>query len=263
MKRRSHGIVLGPDNRKMSKSFGNVVNPDDIVGKYGADTLRLYEAFMGPFEQMIAWSEESLEGCYKFLGRVWRLYQEKINNSKSTNQNSRILLTKLHQTIKKVGEDIENMKFNTAVAAMMEFTNAWNDVGNLNSEEAGMFLKILAPFAPHIAEELWQKVVGSQKSVVGKQKTNNQQPTTNNWSIHTQPWPIYDPKLIVEENMTIVVQINGKVRSQLTVNSRQSTVQSEVELLAKSNPVVAKRLDRKEVKKIIFVQGKLINFVVV
>ncbi len=238
-KRRSHGIVLGSDNRKMSKSFGNVINPDEIVNKYGADTLRLYEMFMGPFDQMVSWSEESLEGCYRFLNRVWRNFNEKIGKT-----SPRELTIKLHQTIKKVSEDMESLKFNTAVAAMMEFLNTWEESKTISKNEAEMFIKLMAPFAPHLAEEIWVEVL--------EQK----------FSVHQQPWPEYDPKLIKEENLTVIIQINGKLRSQLTISHQQSAIKSEVEELAGKDEKIIKWLSGREVKKVIFVPGKLINFVV-
>jgi leucyl-tRNA synthetase len=238
-KRRSHGIVLGSDNRKMSKSFGNVINPDEIVNKYGADTLRLYEMFMGPFDQTISWSEESLEGCYRFLNRLWKAFNEKVG--KETPEE---LSIKLHQTIKKVSEDIECLKFNTAVAALMEFLNSWDELGNLSQNDAGMLVKLIAPMMPHLAEEVWVEVL--------KQK----------FSVHQQPWPEYNPKLVQEENVAIIVQINGKLRSQLTINNRLSAIKPEVEELAKKDERVVKWLEGKKIKKVIFVPKKLINFVI-
>ncbi len=239
MKRRSHGIVLGSDNRKMSKSFGNVVNPDDIVAKFGADTLRLYEMFMGPFDQAIAWDDQSLQGCYRFLCRVWKLVRENVKEAK-TPQNITI---KLHQTIKKVSSDLEEMKFNTAVAAMMEFINVWSQ-GYLFTKDAALFFKILAPMAPHITEEIWSEVLGHGSS------------------IHEQDWPIFDPKLVEEETATIIIQINGKVRGQVKVSFADRNSQTEIEKLAKTEVNVAKYLQGKKIKKTIFVPGRLINFVV-
>jgi len=238
-KRRSHGIVLGADNRKMSKSFGNVVNPDDIVAKFGADTLRLYEMFMGPFDQAIAWDDQSLQGCYRFLCRVWKLASENVRQAK-TPQN---ITTKLHQTIKKVSSDLEEMKFNTAVAAMMEFINVWSQ-GSLSPSEVQDFLKLLAPMAPHLAEEIWSEVLGQKPS------------------IHEQIWPEYDPKLIKEETATIIVQVNGKVRGQIEVRYAIRNTQNEVEKLARAELNVARNLEDKKIKKTIFVPGRLINFVV-
>jgi len=145
---------------------------------------------------------------------------------------------------------------------MMEFVNAWEDGGELSKEDAGMFLKILAPFAPHVTEELWQKVVSGQKSVVSEEETDYRLPTTDYRSVHTQPWPAYDPDLIKEEKVTVVVQINGKVRVQLTINHQTSTIQSEVEKLAREDPAVQKWLEGRKIIKTIFVSGKLINYVI-
>jgi len=238
-RRYSHGMVLAQDGRKMSKSFGNVVNPDEIINKFGADTLRIYEMFMGPFDQAINWSSEGIEGCWRFLNRVWKLVKENVNN-KPTNSN---LYIKLHQTIKKVSEDLEGMKFNTAVAAMMEFINEWS-LGFLNQKEAELFIKILAPFAPHLTEEIWIEILG------------------NKFSVHLEGWPKYDKNLIKEEKATIVIQINGKLRGQIEIESQKSKVKSQIEELAKKETNVVKYLEGKKIKKIIFVPGKIINFVV-
>lgn len=241
-RRHSHGVVLGPDGRKMSKSFGNVVNPDEIVKEYGADTFRLYEMFMGPFEQMIPWSHEGVQGCYRFLKKVWQLSQEKIGE-KTTPE----LSAKLHQTIKKVTEDLNKLRFNTAVAAMMEFSNVWMSAppaGGLSKQDAEVFLRLLAPFAPHITEELWSEVL------------------KNKFSIHQQPWPKYDPKLAQEEKVEIVVQVNGKLRDRLELESERAGEQETVEKLARESEKVKTYLANKKIKKTIFVPGKLINFVV-
>ena len=239
-RRTSHGVVLGPNGEKMSKSRGNVVNPDDVIKTFGADTFRLYESFMGPFDQMIVWSDEGVEGCYRFLKRVWHLSL----TMASTMHTSAYLLRCLHRVIKKVGEDIDNMKFNTAVAAMMEFINVWqDDKDGLAKEDQKKFLIILAPLAPFIAEELWSRL--------GE--------TT---SIHQQSWPEYDKGLLEEEDVIVVVQVNGKVRGQLKVQSSKCKVQSEIEILAKKEPRVLKYLEGKEIRKVIFVPGKLMNFVI-
>lgn len=240
LKRRSHGIVLGSDGRKMSKSFGNVINPDQIVGKFGADTLRTYEMFMGPFENMVAWSEESLEGCYRFLTRLWRLFNENISKE-DTPAN---LLTKLHQTINKVGDDIENLKFNTAVASMMEFLNTWEKEKNLNEEDAKLFIKVLAPFTPHLAEEVWVEILKRP------------------FSVHKQPWPKYESKYLKQEQTTIIIQVGGKTRGTINLKSQNANLKSEVEEIAKGDENIAKWLEGKEIKKVVFVPRKLINFVV-
>jgi leucyl-tRNA synthetase len=238
-RRRSHGMVLAEDGRKMSKSFGNVINPDDIFDKFGADTLRLYEMFMGPFDQTISWSSEGVEGCYRFLNRVWHLVNQNIKGKKTPKN----LLVKLHQTIKKVGDDLEGMKFNTAVAAMMEFINEWS-LDFLNRKEVELFVKILAPFAPHLAEELWVEVLGRK------------------FSVHQQPWPKFDKNLAKQEMATMIIQVNGKLRGEIQVKSGELGVQSKIEALAKKEANVAKYLEDKKIKKVIFVPGKIINFVI-
>jgi leucyl-tRNA synthetase len=257
LKRRSHGIVLGADGRKMSKSFGNVINPDQIVEKYGADTLRLYVMFMGPFENVVAWSEESLEGCYRFLTRVWRLFKEHSGerNPAKSHQSSGVsaqnLDFKLHQTIKKVGDDIENLKFNTAISSLMELVNTFGDDPSQISVSALKSLcLLLAPFAPHLAEELWVEAL--------------KQP----FSVHQQSWPQYDIKQLKQDQAVIIVQVNGRVRGTLNLKSHAkggysiSNLKSEAERAAGEDPGVAKWLEGKKIQKTVFVPGKIINFVI-
>lgn len=238
-KRRSHGIVLGADGRKMSKSFDNVINPDEIVKKYGADTLKIYEMFMGPFDQMVVWNEESLEGCYRFLNRVWRLFNEKVGGKTPSE-----LSIKLHQTIKKVDKDTEVLKFNTAVAALMEFLNSWEKIGILSKEDAGMFVRLIAPFAPHLAEEVWVEGLGKP------------------FSVHTQPWPKYNPKLIQTEKTIFIIQVNGKLRGQLEVDLDQAKSKEGMEKLSQKDQKVSKWIGKGKIKQVVFIPGKLINFVV-
>ena len=238
-KRRSHGMVLAQDGKKMSKSLGNVINPDEIVKKYGADTIRLYEMFMGPYEEAISWSTESLEGCFRFLKRAWSLFRNKEKIGKET---SKKLIQKINYTIKKVGEDLENMKFNTAVSTMMELINAWQAENNiLSQKDAENFLKILAPFCPHISEELWLRL--GHKTSIFKEK-----------------WPKYDEKLVKKETIEMVVQINGKLRAKIEVNAEIS--KEEAEKLALGSEKIKTRLKDQEPKVIIFVKGKLINIVI-
>ncbi len=240
-KRRSHGIVLGIDGRKMSKSFGNVINPEDIVNKFGADTLRIYEMFMGPFDQTIVWSEEGVEGCFRFLKRVWRLSNTMLSNKKTSPE----LLSKLNKTIKKVTEDLENMKFNTAIASLMEFSNSWqDDKGGLGKDDFKKFLLILAPFAPHLTEELWHVH------------------SPHFQSIHSQPWPNYEEKYLREEKMTIAVQVNGKLRDTLNVQSEKIDDKQMIEEIAKESPKVRKYINNKLIKKTVYIPGRIISFVV-
>lgn len=235
-KRRSHGMVLAQDGRKMSKSFGNVINPDEVIRGYGADSLRLYEMFMGPFEESINWSTKGLEGCYRFLKKVWFVYQD------FKKETSKELLQKFHYTIKKVGDDLENTKFNTAVASMMEFVNLWQEKDNfLSKKDAESFLKILAPFCPHICEELWNKL-------------------GNKDSIFKEKWPKYDSKLVKKETFELVIQINGKVRDKVEASIDIS--QKEAEKLALEREKIKKWLGNKKPKVVIFVKGRLINIVI-
>jgi leucyl-tRNA synthetase len=239
-KRVSHGVILGPDGQRMSKSRGNVINPDEMWEAFGADALRTYQMFMGPFDATMVWSQESLEGVFRFLRRVWNIVQ---SEEKVQGETDPKLLRKLHQTIKKVGADIASFRFNTAVAAMMEFINAWTAGGNLSKEDVSKFLQLLAPFAPFLTEELWERL-------------------GNNFSIHTTDWPEYNPDLTLEEMATIVVQVNGKLRDSLEVEISEANDQARVEELAKASDKVQKHLEGKEIKKVIFVPGKLINFVI-
>ena len=237
-RRTSHGVVLAEDGRKMSKSFNNIINPDDIVKKYGADTLRIYEMFMGPFDQTIAWSTQGVKGVYRFLEKVWRLASEPIENKKSSSE----ILRALHKLNKKIDEDLEITKFNTTIAALMEFVNLAQE----KEEETGKdviekLLILLFPFASHITEELWNKLGHKE-------------------SISLQSWPKYDSKLIKEEIITLVIQVNGKVRDKIEVSADLS--EEEAKALAISREKIKNRILGKEVKKVIFVPGKLINIVI-
>jgi len=247
-KRTSHGMILGEGGIKMSKSRGNVINPDDIIKQYGADTLRVYEMFMGPFEQMIPWDSKNIIGCRRFLEKVYNLLQN--SNLKSStfakasadkqNENFKLKIL-LNKTIKKVGEDIEEMKFNTAVSTLMTFVNEWNlseaGLGKKNLQE---FLIILSPFAPHLTEELWN--TAGFPGLCSQQK-----------------WPKYDEKLIKEEKVLIIVQINGRVRDKIEVTAGIN--QKEVEKIVTQSEKIKPWTNGKEVHKIIFIQDKLINIV--
>ncbi len=237
-RRRSHGIVLAEDNQKMSKSRDNVLNPDDIIETQGADSLRVYEMFMGPFDQAINWNTNGLIGCRRFLDRVWGIFNrpEKFD---STDKNAEI---KVNQLIKRISEDLEAMKFNTAISAFMEFINFWSEEDRtLSKKDAETFLKLLAPSAPHICEELW--------SGLG-----------NKTSIHLEPWPEYVSALAEEGEYDLIIQINGKMRDKIRVSKKLE--RPEIEKLAMASDAVKKYTDGKEVKKIIFVPNRLINIVV-
>jgi leucyl-tRNA synthetase len=236
-KRTSHGVVLGPNGQKMSKSRGNVINPDDIVKKFGADSLRMYEMFMGPFDQTVAWNDESLEGVYRFLKRVWVL----VNNNPTSPKASLGARQHLARLTWKVEEDLEAMKFNTAVAALMEFVNWWGlHPKEMGKTEVETFLKVLAPMAPFITEELFQR---------GRDKYK---------SIHKTEWPKYDPKDLEGGEITIVVQVDGKVRARLSLEATDG--QSKVEQLAKADENVKKYIEGHKYR-LVFVPGKILNFI--
>lgn len=242
MKLVHQGIVLGEDNQKMSKSRGNVVNPDDMIDQFGADAVRLYEMFMGPLEAMKPWSTRGVEGVTRFLERVWRLMVDEDGRLSSAVVSTTPSLDHqrlLHQTIKKVTEDIEALRFNTAISQMMIFTNEMTKAQQRPRSVIEPFVLLLAPFAPHVAEELW--------SCLGHQP-----------SVSQQPWPIFDPAMTVSERMTIPVQINGRLRAK--IDAQADAAREDVERLARE--AVAEWLQGKEPKKVIYVEKKLINFVV-
>jgi len=238
-RRTSHGIVLAEDGRKMSKSFGNTINPDNIVKEYGADTLRIYEMFMGPFDQAISWSSQGVRGVRRFLEKIWRL-QNKIKNTSQATQNSK-LKSQIHKTIKKIDEDLESCKFNTAISALMILANELEKQEKISPIHYSLFLILLAPFAPHICEELWQRL-GYKESIL-KEK-----------------WPEYDEKLVKEEIITLVIQVNGRVRDKMEIDA--SVSEEEAKKLTLERGKVKKWIEGKEIKKIIFVPGKLINIVI-
>lgn len=236
-KRTAQGMILGAGNVKMSKSKGNVVNPDDYIKKYGADALRLYIMFMGPFDQSIAWDDKGVAGLVRFLNRVWDLQNKVVKNASLDQATERIL----HQSIKKIGEDIMAMRFNTAVSQLMILLNALDKVEKLSSEAWQKFIIILSPFAPHISEELWANLGNKQ-------------------SISLVTWPKFDPALIKEENITIAIQINGKLRDaiDLPIDTAES---EELKHLILQRDKVLKVLENKAVKKFIYVKNKIISIV--
>jgi len=244
-KRTSHGVVLAEGGEKMSKSKGNVVNPIEVVKEYGADSLRVYEMFMGPFEQSVAWSQKGIKGARNFLERIWRLGEELKKRKKNKIKNKEIerkIEIALNKTIKKVSLDIDQLKFNTAISALMEFLNLISqNKENLSLKVFQTFLKLLSPFAPHLADELW-----SQLGFRGYAST--------------QKWPSWNEKLIKEEKILLIVQVNGKVRDKIEVEREIS--QKEAQEIALASEKVKKWLEGKKIKKVIFVPGKLINFVI-
>lgn len=237
-KRTSQGMVLAANNQKMSKSRGNVVSPDDIVKEFGADTLRIYELFMGPFDQAIAWSTDAVRGSRKFLGRVWNLVLECANNENSGED----VLRRVHKLNQKISGDIEQLKFNTAIAAFMEFLNfAEDNKSDVGKNVLQRLVMLLAPFAPHIGEELWQKL-------------------DNNESVFKQPWPQPDKNLVKDEMIELLVQVNGRLRDKIAVPAESG--QAAAVEFAKASKIVQQWIDNKPVKKTVYVKGRLINFVV-
>lgn len=239
----NQGMILGSNHEKMSKSKGNVVNPDDIVEQYGADTLRLYEMFMGPLDASIPWSEEGLGGAHKFINRVWNLLIDENDNLRDrvTTINNHDLDKIYNETVKKVTEDYEAMHFNTAISQLMVFVNNAYKADSLPLEYVEGLVKLLSPVVPHITEELWSKL-----GHVG--------------SIAYAKWPTYDESKLVEDVVEIVVQINGKVRQHLQVSKDAS--REELQALALNDERIKQELVDKEVKKVIAVPGKLVSIVV-
>lgn len=237
MKRTSHGMILGENNEKMSKSRGNVVNPDEIVKEYGADTLRTYEMFIGDFEKSVPWSENGVKGCRRFLERVWRLQDIIVEGDNYTKE----LETRIHKTIKKVTEDYESLKYNTAIAALMALLNDFNDYGKITKGDFKTFLILLNPVAPHITEELWE--------IAGFEGMLNQ-----------STWPKYDEEKTKDEVIELPVQVNGKVRGTiyLSLEDDQEKAKEKVRL----NENIMKHIDGKTIVKEIFVKGKIYNIVV-
>lgn len=236
MKRTSHGMILGDNNEKMSKSRGNVVNPDDIVRDFGADTLRCYEMFIGDFEKSAPWSENGVKGCRKFLDKVWRT-QELVDGD----SNFEKMETLIHQTIKKVSEDYKNLKFNTAIAQLMTLLNEFNNLDKISKEQYKIFLILLNPVCPHITEEIWQRM-GYEGYV------------------HESIWPEYDESKTILDVIELPIQVNGKLRATVEINREAS--EDEVYEKAVKDDVVAKYLEGKNVVKKIYVKGRIFNIIV-
>ena len=243
----NQGMILGENGEKMSKSRGNVINPDDVVRDYGADSLRLYEMFMGPLEQVKPWSMQGVEGVYRFLGRVWRMIiddraedvilNERVTDAEPTDEQLRIL----HKTIKAVTADIDKLSCNTAISRMMEFTNFMSHEDSRPKSVLQPFVLLLSPFAPHIAEELWN-VLGSEKSLA------------------YEPWPTHDETLLVEDTVELPIQFNGKLKAKLQVPNGLN--KAGMQAAAEADDAVKKQLAGKTVVKVIAVPGRMVNFVV-
>ncbi len=239
----NQGMILGENNEKMSKSKGNVVNPDDIIASHGADTLRLYEMFMGPLDASIAWSENGLDGARRFLDRVWRLFitdEGQLNPAITDTNGTEAFERVYHQTVKKVTDDFAGLRFNVGISQLMVFINDSYKQKELPKTLMEGFVKLLSPVAPHLAEELWEKLGNIE-------------------TIAYEAWPTYDETLLVENEVEVVVQINGKIKGKLVIPKDSS--REEMEQLAKNDPKVIEELDGKTIRKVIAVPNKLINFV--
>ncbi|MBQ5398339.1 MAG: leucine--tRNA ligase [Ruminococcus sp.] len=237
-KRTSHGMILGENGEKMSKSRGNVVNPDDIVNEYGADTMRLYEMFIGDFEKAAPWSPSSIRGCRRFIERFWNLQNILVDGDSIRPE----LESSFHKAIKKVGDDIENIKFNTAIAALMSLINDVTAFGSINKKELGIFAILLNPFAPHVTEEVWEECSLGEGIVA------------------EQSWPEYDESKCVEETIEIAVQVNGRIKAK--INIAPDAEQADVLAQAKSDESVAAAVEGKNIVKEIYVKGRIVNIVV-
>ncbi len=236
-KRTSHGMILGGNGEKMSKSKGNVINPDDIVTEFGADSFRVYEMFMGPFDQTAPWSMESIRGCSKFLDRVWQM-QEILTDE---NEYSKEFESMMHKAIKKVTNDIEEMKFNTSVATFMTMVNEFTKAKKITRAEYKTFLQLLNPFAPHMTEEIWEQI--GEKTEIAK-----------------TPWPKYDEAKTIDDEIEIPVQINGKLKA--TVKVSKDADKETIDKTVESNETISKLIEGKEVIKKIYVPGKIYNIVI-
>ena len=234
-KRTSHGMILGTNGEKMSKSKGNVINPDDIVNEFGADTFRVYEMFMGPFDQVAAWSMESIRGCGKFLDRVWNMQNMLVDGDTYSKESEKMM----HKAIKKVSQDIEDMKFNTSVSTFMTMVNEFYKIGKINKAEFKTFLTLLNPFAPHITEEL-NKIAGFEAD------------------ISTYAWPDYDESKTVDDEITLPIQFNGKLKATITI----SVDEDESSVKEKVHNAIDSKLDGKNIIKEIYVKNKIYNIVV-
>jgi|WetSurMetagenome_2_1015567.scaffolds.fasta_scaffold01610_9 leucyl-tRNA synthetase len=272
------GLIMAEDGRKMSKRWGNVINPDDIIEQYGADAMRVYEMFMGPFGQSCAWNTNGLVGARKFLDRIWAIAEKSpLSRGVDTpggrgvfsSDSVKEIKSLLHKTIKKVSEDIAEFKFNTCISSLMILSNAIEEKTHpvsrgashpsqegISRDDFAKFIQILSPFAPHLAEEIWREKLGNKKSIFSL--------TTPNPSLDKEgsisAWPKYDPELIKDETVNLVVQVNGKLRATISVPAE--IVQDEAMTLARGNENVKKYLEGKKIIKVIFVSGKLLNVVV-
>jgi leucyl-tRNA synthetase len=246
----AHGMILGEGGVKMSKSKGNVINPDEVIAEYGTDVFRCYEMFIGPYDQDAPWSTQGIQGIKRFLDKVWSLHEIRTTNNEPRTTNSpeakfEIRSSKyesiLHKSIKKIGEDIDARHFNTAISQLMILTNAFLEADAISNSDFESYLKLLAPFAPHITEEIWHDL-------------------GHETSIHLEPWPDYDPKLLIQDQVAIAVQVNGKVRG--TIQVAPDASEEIVRQAALADPNVQRHLAGQEPKKLIYVPGKILNIVI-
>jgi leucyl-tRNA synthetase len=235
-KRTSHGMILGENGEKMSKSRNNVINPDDVVHEFGADTFRTYEMFIGAFDQATPWSMQGVKGCYNFLERVWRLG----NILSQDYEYSSALESTVHKTIKKVTEDIDRMKFNTAIATLMSFINEVMRIGSITKRELKTFLILLNPFAPHITEELWQS-------------------SGFDGYLHQSEWPVYDAAKTLDDEIEIAIQVNGKVRDKIIINADADNDSIKEQALACQK--VNEFIGDKQIVKVVVIPKRLVNIV--
>jgi leucyl-tRNA synthetase len=243
----NQGLILGEDGQKMSKSRGNVVNPDDVVSEYGADALRLYEMFMGPLEQVKPWQMKGVEGVSRFLARVWRVaFDEQEGEIKISSKiqdvpcTDKSLLRTVHETIKKVGEDIEKLSFNTAISQMMICTNAFTQAEVVPMKEFTQLLAVLNPFAPHLTEEIHSRLGGTAM-------------------LSETTWPTYDPEALVRNEIELVVQVNGKLRDRFMISKDADEEAAKAAAFASAK--VNEHLEGKTIRKIVFIPGKIFNIV--
>ncbi len=236
-KRTAQGLILGPDGVKMSKSRGNVIDPNEVVTTFGADVLRTYVLFMGHYEKAAPWSENSVKGCKRFVDRIWNLQEILVDGDEFSKE----LSSAFHKTIKKVTEDIETLKYNTAIAAIMTLLNNIYDKGAINKAELKALLLITNPFAPHVTEELWETC--GYGEMLAKDGI----------------WPTYDEAKCIDDMIEIVVQINGKIRAKLNVAAEIE--QADALALAKADEKIKAEIDGKTIIKEIYVKGKLVNIV--
>ena len=255
----NQGMILGEDGQKMSKSRGNVVNPNDVITAYGADALRCYEMFMGPLEQTKPWSMTGVEGVSRFLARVWRLAMEENQAGEWVASSivqdvapDKAQLKVIHATIKKVGEDIESLSFNTAISQMMIFVNAFTNANPRPRSAIRTLLQVLNPFAPHLTEELWERL-GFDQAQPGSAEAGAR-------PLAAEPWPPYEERFLIEDEIEIVLQVNGKLRDKIIVP--KDAPKEVIEAAARNSAKIAEWTAGKEIRKVVVVPGRLVNLVV-